>query len=141
MKRRRFLPLLLTPAVGVWAEGTAKSLRGRLTQREGKPPVLTLPGGQIVALDGDAPTRGVLNDDRLKDADFEVRGDYSAPGQFQIEPIHTRSLFAWQKGERLMVTYWCDICYIRTFTPGVCWCCQENTRLDLKDPDTPDPKP
>ena len=141
MQRRRFLPLLFTPVVGAWAEGAGKVLRGRLTQRDGQAPVLTLPNGQVVGLDGDEPTRGVLKDDRLKDTDFEVRGDFRQPGQFEIQPIHTRSLFVWQKGERLMVTYWCDICYIRTFTPGVCWCCQENTRLDLKDPDTPDPKP
>jgi hypothetical protein len=36
-----------------------------------------------------------------------------------------------------MVTYWCEVCAIRTYTPGECMCCQENTELDLRDPDLP----
>lgn len=114
-------------------------LRGRLEQREGHAPRLMTASGAI-ALSGDESTAGVLSDPRLANADFEVSGRLAGQ-RMDIDPIHTRSLFAYQDGKRLMVTYWCDICYIRTYTPGVCWCCQDWTRLDLKDPDTPDPKP
>ncbi len=140
MLRRQFVPFLLSPAF-LRGQGTPSFVRGRLTQREGENGFLTTEGGKSLRLFGDEPTIGVLNDPRLKDADFEVGGRVRAPGEFEIDPIHTRSLFVHQNGKRLMVTYWCDICYIRTFTPGVCWCCQEWTRLDPKDPDTPDPKP
>jgi hypothetical protein len=34
-----------------------------------------------------------------------------------------------------VITYWCDVCSIRTYTPGKCWCCQQETTLDLRDPD------
>ncbi len=82
----------------------------------------------------------VLRDSRLAGVDLEVHGHTNAPAQFSIDKIHTRSLFSYRDGKKLMVTYWCDICYIRTFSPGKCWCCQENTRLDLIDPDKVDKK-
>jgi hypothetical protein len=34
-----------------------------------------------------------------------------------------------------LVSYWCDICTIRSYTPGPCVCCQKDTTLDLIDPD------
>jgi hypothetical protein len=40
-----------------------------------------------------------------------------------------------------MVTYWCQVSYIRTYAPGECWCCQDDTALDLKDPNSKDPTP
>jgi len=119
----------------------AERLRGRLTQSGAANGYLTLANGETIQLTGDDPTLGVLNDPRLQDADFEVIGRRQAPDVFAVDPIHTRSLFVYQNGRRLMVTYWCDICYIRTYTPGECWCCQEWTKLDLRDPDAPEPKP
>ena len=82
----------------------------------------------------------VLKDPRLAGADFEALGQSSGPSGFRIDPIHTRALYAYRNGARLMVTYWCDVCYIRTYSPGVCWCCQDQTRLDLIDPATVDKK-
>jgi hypothetical protein len=82
----------------------------------------------------------VLKDARLAGSDFEVAGHSTGINQFAIDPIHTHSLFVYKDGKRRAVTYWCDICYIRTYTPGKCWCCQEETRLDLRDPDTVDKK-
>jgi predicted RNA-binding protein with PUA domain len=38
-------------------------------------------------------------------------------------------------GRLKMVTYWCDICSIRTYIPGPCMCCQKYTDLDLRMPD------
>ena len=38
-------------------------------------------------------------------------------------------------GHVKVITYWCDVCSIRTYTPGPCWCCQKETLLDLRDPD------
>lgn len=137
MRRRAFLPLLLSPA---WSANAAGSIRGKLRQEEGKTPVLESDGKRI-ALSGDAPTIGVLNDPRLKDADFEVLGQADGESAFKIDLIHTRSLFVHRGGKRLMVTYWCDICYIRTYTPGECWCCQEWTALDLREPNAPERVP
>ncbi len=131
VKRRSFLPLLFAlPALAI--EPDAESVRGKLMD---VPAVRTSDGG-TVALSGDDPTMLVLRDKRLAGMDLEIHGHKSAPGQFTIDKIHTRSLFAYQDGKKRMITYWCDVCYIRTFSPGPCWCCQEDTRLDLIDPDT-----
>ena len=72
-----------------------------------------------------------------------LRSDFEIVGAVQgdtvtIRPIHTPSLFVYKDGKRLRVTYWCDVCAIRTYTPGICWCCREETELDLRDPDKVD---
>ena len=128
--RRRYL--LLIPAAAVWsAETGSTSLRGRLVAAE--PPAVETADGRRVPVDGDEQVRGVLRDKRVIGSDFEVMGRLDANGVFQSSPIHENPLFVHKGGRRLYVTYWCDICSIRTRTPGVCWCCQEETELDLRD--------
>jgi hypothetical protein len=126
VQRRRFLSgiLLALPALG---EARKESLRGKLIDGS----KLQTAEGRIITLEGDEPTKGVLKDPRVIGSDFEVVGTFTAPDTMQIEPIHTRSMFVHKDGKRLMVTYWCDVCYIRTYTPGICWCCQDETELDL----------
>lgn len=108
------------------AVAVAVSLRGKL--KAGAQPAI----GPVL-LTGDDDTKGVLNDTRLDGADFEVMGHSADPTHFTVDKIHTRSLFVHKDGKRMMVTYWCDVCYIRTYTPGKCWCCQKDTDLDLRD--------
>ena len=126
VQRRRFL--FLFPAFRVLAAAGAPSVsvRGKLVT--GPPPRIS-----NVLMTGDEATRGVLSDPRLEGADFEVLGHAVDPTHFEVDKIHTRSLFVHKDGKRLMVTYWCDVCYIRTYTPGKCWCCQKDTDLDLRE--------
>ena len=77
----------------------------------------------------------VLGDPRLNGFDVEAKGRFTAPDRFPIDPIHTRALLFRQGGKLRMITYWCDTCSIRSFTPGPCVCCQRETTLDLHDPD------
>jgi hypothetical protein len=127
MLRRALFALIPMTAL---LRAAANSLRGKL--RTGPSPKLDS-GSQSVALTGDDPTMGVLADENLNGADFEVLGEPQPDGKFRIEPMHTRSLFVHKDGKRLMVTYWCDVCYIRTYTPGKCWCCQKDTELELRE--------
>jgi len=90
-----------------------------------------------VILDGDEPTRQVLGDRRLNGFEVEAKGRFTAPDRFLIDPIHTRGLLVRQGGKLRMITYWCDTCSIRSYTPGPCVCCQRETTLDLRDPDEP----
>ena len=106
------------------------SLRGKL--KAGAPAVMEASGRSIL-LTGDDDTKGVLADSRLDGTDVEVLGHMTDPAHFDVDKIHTRSLFVVKSGKRLMVTYWCDVCYIRTYSPGKCWCCQKNTDLDLRE--------
>lgn len=88
-----------------------------------------------VALDGDSQTQKVLHDTRLNGFSIEARGHYTSPGHFLIDPMHTRALLVRKDGALQLITYWCDVCSIRSFTPGPCVCCQKETTLDLRDPD------
>ncbi len=111
------------------------TLRGKLVQQADKPPAIQTADGRQVALDGDEPTKGVLNDKRLNGFDLETKGHFTAPDRFQVDPIHTKAMFVHKDGHLKVITYWCDVCSIRTYTPGPCWCCQKETLLDLRDPD------
>jgi len=115
--------------------GPGVTLRGKLIIREGKPATLETSDHKIVALEGDDTTSKLLGDGRLSGFDVEARGRFLAPGRFRIDPSHTHSLMVRQDGHLKLITYWCDICSIRAYTPGPCVCCQRETTLDLRDPD------
>src|SRR5436189_6415554 len=88
----RTLILFALTAAACLADGPATtSIRGKLTQRDGKP-ALDLSDHKMVPLDGDEPTRGVLKDKRLAGADLEATGHYSAPDLFTVDPIHTTAM-------------------------------------------------
>ncbi|MFN0170927.1 MAG: hypothetical protein ACKV22_31305 [Bryobacteraceae bacterium] len=115
---------------GLGAESAV--IQGVLKQSEGNPPALDT-GERQIPLDGDADTKGVLNDKRLGGARLELKGKLLPSATFLVDPIHTRGLYVHKDGKRLFVTYWCDVCSIRTYTPGKCWCCQDDTALDLRE--------
>ncbi len=115
------------------AEAPSIGIRGRL--ETGEKPILVLPDGRRVHLESDDPSMAVLADERLKGTDVEVLGHYESPEHFGVDHIHTRSLFVHKDGKRLMVLYWCDVCYIRTYSPGLCVCCRKYTDLDLRESD------
>lgn len=101
---------------------------------------LVTPEGKKITLDGDESAQRVYQDERLEGVDFEVVGEFK-DGKFVAQPIHLRPMWAYRNGERLMVTYWCWVCFIRTYAPGPCWCCQDPFVLDYKDPSAKDPTP
>jgi hypothetical protein len=113
-----------------------ETLRGKLIVRSGQPPAADTPDHGRVLLDSDDANLKVLHDDRINGFEMEARGHFTAPGRFLIDAQHTRSLLVRDHDGRLkMVTYWCDVCGIRAYTPGPCVCCQKNTDLDLREPD------
>jgi hypothetical protein len=127
------LTILLLSAAA-FAESPGNVVRGKLTQREGKPPAIETAEHKLVRLSGDEATMGVLRDKRLADNELEVTGHFSNPDAFAVDPIHTKAVHVHKDGKNLLVTYWCDVCSIRTYTPGKCWCCQKETALDLREP-------
>lgn len=128
MNRRSFIPALAITA-RLFAVARDTTLRGKLIQ----PAVFLTTEGRRIHLAGDAATEGVIKDARVVGKEFEIIGTFKSPGEFEVGPIHTRSMFVLNNGKRLFVTYWCEVCSIRTYTPGKCWCCQENTELDLRE--------
>ena len=122
--------LSLSAAAGLAADPAATAVRGKLTQRDGQPPQLEIAGRKPVTLSGDSGTLAVLGDKRLAGADIEAVGHFSGPDAFTVNPIHTKGLYLYQNGKRHTISYWCATCSIRTYEPGICVCCREETDLD-----------
>jgi len=117
-----------------WARAAEERVRGKLAQREGGAPALEAQEGRPVQVDGERETMAVLNDPRLAGMEFDVAGRYAASGRFVILPFTTRgAMLVHQDGRRFTVTYWREVCAIRTYTPGKCMCCQEETELSLQE--------
>jgi hypothetical protein len=128
-----FLILLLAAAT---AATQADSLVGTLELDRGRP-VLKTAAGALVRLEGDAATQAVLADVRLHGRRLELVGKAVAADRFEVGPIHLKSMYVIDGGRRLLISYWCDVCAIRTYTPGKCQCCQEETALELRAADKP----
>ena len=138
----RFCQLLLLSALalGCLAEAPKSTpqstrLRGKLTQRKGQPPAIETAGHKMVTVEGDEAALKVLNDQRLNGFELEAAGHFTAPDHFVLDPNHARTVLAHKNGKLQMITYWCDVCSIRSYEPGPCWCCQAETVLQLRDPD------
>jgi hypothetical protein len=134
---RRLLVAALLAALRGFAVVPGLSIRGKLVQTPDKKPALELTGRKLIQLEGDEPTLGVLNDKRLAGMDLEAIGHFNSPDRFEVDPIHTKALFVHKDGKKLSISYWCDVCYIRTYSPGICVCCQKYTDLDLRASDVP----
>jgi hypothetical protein len=132
MTRAIFLKIAVGAAVA-FAEASPE-LRGKLIEREGGEPAIETQDGKMVPLAGDAPTLAILQDKRLANREFRIKGKVSGAGIFEIEPLQNRALLVCEGDKILRVTYYCDVCSIRTYSPGPCPCCQAESRLDLIDP-------
>jgi len=138
MRRRAFLLAFFPLAVSFAADPKPGTIRGKLLQSPGKAPAIETADHRVISLAGDEPTQRVLNDPRLAGFDLEAKGRFTAADQFVVDPIHTKAMFVHKDGHVKVITYWCDVCSIRTYAPGPCWCCQKETLLDLRDPDQDD---
>ena len=108
---------------------------GKLIVRPGEPPAIETSEHKLIQLDGDQQTRKVLHDPRVNGFDAEVHGHFTGPDKFLLDPQHTHSLLVHDHGKTKMITYWCDVCYIRAYAPGPCVCCQKDTEIDLRELD------
>lgn len=127
----RLCLLALLSALALYAQSDKTVITGKLLDGG----VLESNAQQLIQLNGDRQTDAVLHDKRLAGSIFELHGHFEQ-NTFHVDPRHTGSLFVKKDGKRLAVTYWCDTCSIRTFAPGLCMCCQQETRVDLRDPAT-----
>ncbi len=110
------------------------ALRGKLVQQDGKA-FIDAPDHKHVSLSADELTTKILLDERLNNSDFEVLGHFTSADRFAVDPFEKRPAYVYVNGKRKVVSYWCDVCYIRTYSPGKCWCCQKYTDLDPQDPE------
>ena len=81
--------LVAMPMVCLAESPKPDTIHGKLVQRPGKPPALETTERLTIALDGDEPTRGVLNDTRLNGFEIEAKGHFTAPDRFQVCLLYT----------------------------------------------------
>jgi hypothetical protein len=112
-----------------------QTLHGTLQIAEGKPPILVMDGKKVV-LEGDDVIAAILKDPRVSGFEVEAKGHFAGNGHFVIDASHNHPMLVRKDGHLKLISYWCDICSIRAYTPGICACCQRETNLDLIDPDT-----
>lgn len=138
----RFCLCLVALAALCFAADSRQSttIRGKLTIHDGQPAIIETPDHKTVQLDGDDTTQKVLTDTRLNGFEVQAKGQFDSSGRFRIDPAYTHSLLVNKGGHLKLITYWCDVCTIRAYTPGPCVCCQKETTLDLIDPDHDDHK-
>lgn len=131
----RVMLVLLIASVLAMAQ-SSDVISGKLKQTEAGPVIQTAKGD--VAIESDPDSAAVLQDERIAGRQIEAHGQFRDATHFRLNPFHTKPLFVVDHdGHKKHVTYWCDVCSIRTYTPGKCLCCQAETALDLKDPDKP----
>ena len=135
MKTRLSVRLLLalalgSPFIAASAASDFVTIRGTLVSPSGPVPgpddalVVSIAGAKKVTLTGDIFSQGQLRDLRLAGRTWEFEGNYLPGGEFEIQ-----RLFTVKDGKRFKVTYWCEVCAIRTHEPGRCMCCQDETEL------------
>ena len=115
------------------AASPSSTIRGKLRQPAGAPPILVTNEGKRIELAGDKDTTSVLQDKRLAGMDLELKGHFEKADRFVADPIYTKAMHVHKDGKSLFITYWCEVCHIRTYTPGICMCCQAETELDLRE--------
>ena len=124
--------LLAALVFGQAGESVAGQLvSGKLKETAAGPVLVTAQGE--VAVTGDEESNEVLRDQRLEGLQLEGKGHFTDATHFRLDHFHTKPLrVVQQDGVKKEVTYWCEVCSIRTYTPGKCLCCQEETALDLR---------
>jgi hypothetical protein len=127
--------ILILAAVLCAAAPKTETIEGALIVRAGKAPAIETADHRTIELDGDAPTRKVLHDERINGMTAQATGHFTSPGKFQVDPQYKRALLIKKDGGLKMITYWCEVCGIRAYTPGPCVCCQGETELDLRNLD------
>jgi len=111
------------------------TLNGKLAIHANGPATVETADHKTIELAGDETTAKVLGDKRLNGFDIQVKGHFTTPTKFEIDPSYEHSLLVHSEGKLKLITYYCDVCNIRDYTPGPCRCCQKELTLELRDPD------
>ena len=119
-----FLALAAVTAGALPAADRMQVLRGHLRQAPGKEPVIEAADHKSYKVSGDEFTKAQMADSKLNGREMELDGRFTGADQFEASRIYTV-----KNGKRYDVTYWCDVCSIRTHMPGRCMCCQGPTEL------------
>ena len=125
------IPAFAASPAGAGAPASSE-IRGKLIQPESGP--VSLDTGSVkIEIRADKDSDSVLHDRRLAPLEIALHGHAIDATHFQLDPFFLKPVYAVKNGKEMLVTYYCDVCSIRYYTPGRCVCCQQETRVDLHD--------
>jgi hypothetical protein len=105
-------------------QNASKTLQGKLLFIQGDGPVLKTDTKQVSLAGRYEYIFRTLEDQRLRNDEVRLKGEYQADGNFRVD-----SIFTIHHGEVYRVRYFCETCNIVGLGPGKCVCCQQPTEL------------
>jgi hypothetical protein len=125
------IPAFAASPAGASAPASSE-IRGKLIQPDSGP-VSLVTGSTKIEIRADKDSESILRDRRLAPLEIALHGHAVDATHFRLDPFFLKPINAVKDGKEMLVTYYCDVCSIRYYTPGRCVCCQEETRVDLHD--------
>ncbi|HYK90514.1 MAG TPA: hypothetical protein VE398_17200 [Acidobacteriota bacterium] len=112
--------------------GAAATLDGKVVVEGRNPPQLQLQDKRIQLSIADDSIGETLRDHRVAGKQMRLVGKFRDDGSFEVTDffvVHPDGLYR--------IIYFCNVCHITAFKPGICICCQQPTELEevpLTDP-------
>jgi len=112
------------PARAADTQNSQQTVEGKLLFIQGTGPVVKTATKQISLAGRYDYIFRTLEDQRLRNDEVRLKGEYQADGNFRVDNI-----FTLHHGEVYRVRYYCETCNIVGQGPGNCVCCQQPTEL------------
>jgi hypothetical protein len=106
------------------AADAKSSFEGKLGFLPGTGPVLEAKGRNITLSARTSYLFHTLGDERLRNREVRLEGTRLPDGSFKVEQLLTV-----HNGKLYRVRYFCEVCNIEAYEPGICVCCQQPTEL------------
>lgn len=126
MRRRDAITILATGlSAAALRAADRTAVRGAIETPEDGPVYLITESGKKLELEiEEADAFHTFHDPELADRTWELEGFHKDGDKFEV-----LRLFTIKDGKRFHVTYYCEICHIVSYRPGMCMCCQEDVEL------------
>ena len=129
------LSLAVGPARAADTQNPQQTVEGKLLFIQGTGPVVKTATKQVPLAGRYDYIFRTLEDQRLRNDEVQLKGEYQADGNFRVDNI-----FTIHNGEVYRVRYYCETCNIVGQGPGICVCCQQPTELQEIPVDKSDTK-
>lgn len=80
--------------------------------------------GQLLVFPHNDPRAAIFEDERIRRERLRLTGLSQSDDRIEMVAVH-----AVREDGLYRLYYYCEVCHIRTFAPGPCWCCQDPFEL------------